>query len=178
MLEGRAFPPVGEELVLKRAALEVRARVAWCTDARCGVAFDSKISIESWVAGLTAGAASSRDQLRVDSIQAEVRAGLPAASPKPPPTTPVKAIDDGLDQRLADELGYVSRLLDTIGDALTDEPALIQRHAKALQNFDLACQILGHLATVLTADDRQSAVNAIGMDGLRARLLRKAIFKE
>jgi hypothetical protein len=81
-----------------------------------------------------------------------------------------------IDQRVAEELAFVRRILDSIGDELVDEPVFLQRHAKALQGFDLAGQILGNLANVLKAEDREAAIRAIGMEELRARLLRKALF--
>ena len=65
------------------------------------------------------------------------------------------------------------RLLDSVGDDLTDDPIILQRHGKALQNFDIACQILTHLGAIVGARDRGAAVNAVAMEELRARLLRK-----
>jgi hypothetical protein len=42
----------------------------------------------------------------------------------------------------------------------------------ALQSVDIICQILGHVAKVVSSDDRNEAVRRIGMDDLRGRLLR------
>jgi hypothetical protein len=107
-----------------------------------------------------------------------------AAAPAPAPSAPLRrdpadvpaAGASPLDRRLAEEIGYVVRLLAAVEDELADEPLLVQRHVGVLQNFDLAAQILGHLASVLNADNRESAIDAIGMTELRARLLRKPNF--
>jgi hypothetical protein len=48
-------------------------------------------------------------------------------------------------------MSYVQRLVESIADELIDEPVVVSRHPQALQKFDLVNQILGHLATILTA---------------------------
>ena len=177
MLEGAVFPDVGEKLTLRRLDLEIGATVVWRAQSRCGVKFDGKASVQEWVSGTAAGSAVRRDQARVDNIQAAVRAGLPIAGQNDRPMADAGELNRNLEARIAEELAHVARLLDHMGDALTDDPVIVQRHSKTLQGFDMASQILGHLATILTAADRGVAVDAIGMEDLRARLLRKTIFK-
>ncbi len=87
----------------------------------------------------------------------------------------LKATDDVLMLRLAEELEYVRRALDSMGDALSVEPILIARHAMSLQSFDVIGQLLGHLVTVVRSSDRAEAVNRIGMAELKARLTRGTI---
>lgn len=171
LLEGGVLPNAGERLTLRRAELAVPATVAWRANGRCGVCFDRVISVAQWAAGLRLPI-GNEGQPRVDAIQAAVRAGGTAPPSSPPPA----AISDGLDRRLAEEIDYVARLLDAMGEMLADEPAVIHRHPQTLQGFDLATQILRHLATVLAASDRMTAIEAIGMADLRARLTRRANF--
>ena len=59
-----------------------------------------------------------------------------------------------LDTRLADELGYVQRLLEGLGDELIADLLLIQRHGKSLQSLDLVGQILGHVSAILAPRTR------------------------
>lgn len=174
LLEGAALPLVGEKLVLRRMEIEIGATVVWRTTARCGVKFDGWMSVADWVSGKRLEATPS--QARVDQIQAAVRSGqsLPTEKPAAPGSTDMLLRD--LDARIAEELAFTRRLLEAIGDELVDDPLIVQRHARVIQNFDLAGQILGHLATVLMAQDRGAAVRAIGMDDLRARLLRRTLF--
>lgn len=174
LLEGAAFPEVGERLTLRRLDLEIGATVIWREGSRCGVKFEGKTSVAEWKSGTLSASGSCRDQSHVDRIQAAVRAGLPIAAPTGPTSTGRNDLGN-LDARLAEELAHVSRILENLGDELIDEPIIVQRHPKALQSFDLTRQILGHLTSILTAENRSAAIEAIGMEDLRARLLRKPI---
>ena len=75
--------------------------------------------------------------------------------------------------RLGEELDYVRRLLEVMGDQLSGDPILIRRHAVALQSLDLVGQILSHVGNIIRSGDPQSAVEEIGMSDLRARLTRR-----
>jgi hypothetical protein len=176
MLEGAAFPNIGEKLVLRRAELDIGATVMWLMGTRCGVKFDGTISVSEWVSGKAAPRGQVRDQAHVDAIQAAVRAGVDLPPAEHPAATGGVSAD--LDLRIAEELAYVRRLLEGVGDNLTDDPMIAQRHAKQLQEFDLACQILGYLGGILFAEDRAAAVDAIGLQDLRARLTRNPLFRE
>lgn len=176
LLEGPAFPGIGEPLTLGRAELSIGASVVWRTGSRCGVKFDGVACVSEWVAGKHLPAGGKRDQAYIDRVQAAIRAGetmgVEAVAAVKTGAAPVAE----LDRRLAEELSYVRRLLETAGDELTDEPIVVQRHMRTLQGFDVACQILGHISAILSAGDRGAAVDAVGMADLRARLMRKAIF--
>ena len=75
--------------------------------------------------------------------------------------------------RLGEELDYVRRMLETLGDQLSSDPILIRRHALALQSLDIVGQILSHVGNVVRSSDPHSAVEAISMGDLRARLARR-----
>jgi hypothetical protein len=90
---------------------------------------------------------------------------------------PVRAIpsppsEDLLHVRLGEELDYVRRLLDIMGDQLSGDPILLRRHSVALQPIDRMAQILGHVGRVIRSSDPNSAVADIGMSDLKARLTR------
>lgn len=178
LIEGAGLPDAGMALVLMRGDLQVAATVAWASGGRRGVRFGGPTPVNEWTGGKPRAidCTGLRDQRRVDSIQAEARADTPAGralrapeTPPPPPASP------DLDRRLADELGYVQRLLEGLGDELIADLLLIQRHGKSLQSLDLVGQILGHVSAILRADDKAAVVEEIGMEDLRARLKRKAI---
>ena len=107
-------------------------------------------------------------------MQAEARIGAPAA-PASAPVAVQSTARDKLDSRLADELAYVQRLLETVGDELIAEPLFVQRHASTLQGLDLAGQILTNVAAIIIAEDREAAIERLGMEDLRARLKRKSV---
>ena len=178
LLEGERLPPQGAAMVLKRGDLEIAAVVAWSGGNKCGVKFDTPTPVADWTGGKPRPleCTGGRDQRRVDAIQAEARGGSPTpASTYRPAADHGEARVGNLDARLADELAYVQRLLESLGDEFIGEPAVVQRHHRALQGLDIASQILAHIASVIVAEDREGAVERIGMQDLRARLKRKPL---
>ena len=93
------------------------------------------------------------------------------APPLPPALVPT---DDQLRQRLAEELEYARRLFDIMGDELCGDPAIVVRHASALQAVDIVGQMLGHIANVVRCSEPEAAVERIGMSELKARLMRRS----
>ena len=119
-------------------------------------------------------------QQRCDAIQAEYRAE-PAPRPSirlanPPAIDPALIpTEDQLRLRLAEELDYAQRLLDSMGDALSADVGVVMRHTVALQSIDIIGQLLGHIAAVTRSSAPERAVDRIGMGDLKARLTRKAL---
>jgi len=119
-------------------------------------------------------------QQRCDAIQADYRAN-PAPRPSirlanPPAIDPALIpTEDQLRLRLAEEVDYARRLLDSMGDALAADTAVIMRHTVALQNIDIIGQLLGHIAAVTRSSAPERAVERIGMGDLKARLTRKPL---
>lgn len=180
LIEGSGLPAAGARLVLKRGELQIGATVAWAGGYRRGIRFDGPTSVQDWTGGKPRpiDCTGLRDQRRVDAIQAAVRGGLSLVGATPAPASePAEVAALHLDSRLAEELAYVQRLLESMGDQLIADPLIVQRHARTLQSFDLANQILGHVAAIIVAEDRPAAVEKIGMDDLRARLKRKPLLR-
>jgi hypothetical protein len=125
---------------------------------------------------------ASLAQRRADAIQERARKEgvrqelFRPAPPPPPPAGPPALIAsrDPLDAALAQELSYVRRQLDRLGEALAEDPVVLNRHSGALQGFDVIGQILGNLAKVVGAEDKEEAIAQVGMQELRARLARKS----
>jgi len=179
LIEGSFLPDKGTILTLHRASFHIGATIAWSGGGRCGIHFDRPISVPQWTGkpGLSDSGGGLRDQRRVDAFQAEARAA-PIVPPAPPPASNPALGDEArlnLRARLADELAYVRRLLDSMGDELVTEPIVVAHHSRTLQSIDLASQILAHLSKVLVDDDPVGAVERIGMEDLRARLKRKPL---
>ena len=175
LIEAPALPDIGARLRLVRQDVEIGGIVAWCWGNRCGVQFEGQIVIDDWIAGKCRSPQVAFGQARVDDIQHSIRAGEPVAHAEPPPTVAASA-DLALDMRIADELGYVGRMLEVVGDALAHDPILLQRHAGTLQSFDAACQILHHLQEIMASDDRLRAIDSVTMADLQNRLKRKPMF--
>ena len=119
-------------------------------------------------------------QQRCDAIQAEYRAD-PGSRPSirlanPPAIDPALiSTEDQLSLRLAEELDYARRLLDSMGDALSADAGVVMRHTVALQSIDIIGQLLGHIAAVTRSSAPDRAVDRIGMSDLKARLTRKPL---
>ncbi len=116
-------------------------------------------------------------QARVDAIVASARAQAPVAIPvrslyREPTSTPLRTSDNVLDNRLAEELAFARRTLEAMGDTLCDDPIFLARHQVTLQSVDLLSQIIGHIASIIAASDREEAVARVGMVELRNRLNR------
>lgn len=173
MVEGTTLPLAGATLTLRRLQVEIPGSVVWRTAGRCGIRFSEAAFVEEWVAGRQLVERTlGHGQARIDVIQAAIRGGATLADDLVPATE--RTVDGGnLDRRLSEEVAYVRRLLDTVGDELSDDPILLQRHANTLQSFDMACQILGHVSAILGAPDRADAVTKVTLEELRTRLLRK-----
>lgn len=123
------------------------------------------------------GAGGSEAQRRVDAIVAEAKRGIwkPQFQPTAPPSAASPMCPKLVEKRLSEEIEYVQRLLEMMGDQLAGDPVILQRHSRALQGFDLMSQILGHIARVVVADDKEGAIDGIGMHDLRARLKRQPL---
>jgi len=94
---------------------------------------------------------------------------------RPTQTKAMALTDDQLRLRLAEELEYARRMLTALGDELSCDGSVVSRHLAELQTVDIVGQMLGHIAAVTRASDPQSAVEAIGMGALKARLVRRNI---
>ena len=144
LIEGAALPRVGSSLILRRLQLEMRATVIWSDKGRCGVRFEGMIAVAGWRAGNWIAPVGNAAAVKADG---------------PSEAKPVAQGDRGLDGRIAAEL-----------KALQHQLALMSGRSALVQKFDAVSQTLGHLATILAAEDQDAAVAAIGVADLRSRL--------
>ena len=82
----------------------------------------------------------------------------------------MSSVPSTLDLRLAAELDVARSMLEEMGDELSASLAVVNDHGVALQAVDIVGQILGHIANVVRAKDRGSAIERIGMGELKAKL--------
>lgn len=164
MIELPEAPPTGTDVRLSRGTLSVDGTIVWSKSGSCGVQFASPIELGRWV--------PSAGQQRVDEDLARLKSGK-VPNQLEPATVHVDA--DNVLARISEELGYIARMLEALGDELANDRYVTARHGATLQNLDIAMQTLGHLANLLTASDRTAAIQSIGMAELRRRLLRKLL---
>ncbi len=145
LVEMHEPPPVGTAVELGRGHLRASGTVVWVRGSECGLHFDMALPLQDWLPR-----ASYDGQKRVDATIAKVRAGAPLPEHR---TDPAPAAQDAtrsvLIVRLTEELGYVARLLESLGDELADDRTVTARHGARLQDLDIAIQILGHVGAVL-----------------------------
>ena len=165
LLEGDQLPEAGALIVLARNKLAADADVVWKRGARCGVRFRDRVVVDTW-RGVEASAPSPH--LRVVENEPQT-----ASISAPDLLGHSDALIKGeLNKRVGEELAYLQRLIEGIGNELVSNPLIVHRHGATLQQFDRATQILGHLARVVTSAEPMEAARSIGMTELRGRLLR------
>ena len=151
-------PPSGTTVQLRRGSLSVQGQVAWANARTCGMQFEAPIVLEEWI--------PNASQQKVDEAIREVRAGRQSAVPADSPPTGSADVT----KRIAQEIEFVARMLEALGDGLTDDPYVAGRHGLKLQDLDIAIQILGHLGRLLVAEDPEAGIDQIGRAELRRRL--------
>ena len=162
-LEGRDLPESGTTVVIVRGSLREQGMLVWRDHQRAGVRFDSPLDLCKWLPNQ-----AKAGQAVVDRRVAELRAGEAPLEDKGSDRQPHQV----LQARLAEELDFVSRMLNSLGDDLAGEPLVVARHLANLQSLDTSTQILGHIAAILVAERTEEVVQAIGMESLRRRLQR------
>ena len=167
MVDGLTLPDAGMTVTLSRLGLAIGAKVLWSREGRCGLGLERTIRVDDWIAGVSTASSGGLGQARVDQLQAAIRSGaaLPAETQAFEP-----AESASLERALAAELARLKQTLDEISEELTDDVDVLMRHERALQSFDIATSIVGELARIVAADDREAAVGAVQMHDLRSRL--------
>ena len=169
-IEAAKLPPSGGAVILQRGSLQAECDLVWVADGRGGLKFATPIDLADWIPG-----ASAQDQMQVDRAIADAAATRgPVAEGPVVVRDAIAEIDPGLLRRTADELAFVARRLEALGDSLTNDAHVVMRHATSLQELDISMQILGHIARLLVAERPDEVVKAIGMTDLRRRLQRNS----
>lgn len=156
MIEAAVLPSPGAAVRLVRGGLEATGRIAWRSDRHCGVEFAGAVSVEDWLAPVGHSA-----QQRVDAAVARFKADPagPAARPHMPALAAVPTITDSL--------RTLCGLLDKLGTDLAADPAIVARHSRELQSFDIATQLLEAIRLQL-ADHADDGAAARRLTDLRA----------
>src|SRR5690348_9667122 len=150
LVEGAALPDAGALVQLIRGTLIVHGLVIWSSHGRCGLKFSGSVDVERWRAAPT-----NVEQQRVDDVVRLVKAGA-----VPLPVEPLGVQGRGGDtsnaaEEIAGDLRRVSELLDDLGEVLAGDPDLVSRHGTALQNLDIAMQVLDALQSTVACRNEQ-----------------------
>lgn len=136
-------PAVGTLVQLVRGGLIVHALVAWSDGGRCGLKFSGRIDVQQW-----RSAPGHLEQQRVDEVVRLIKAGA-VPLPIPPLSYSSDSEVRGLSGGLAQDLGRVSDLLEALGSVLASDPDVVTKHGTALQNLDIAMQVISAVEEII-----------------------------
>lgn len=160
LVEGAVIPSIGTLVQLVRGGLIVHGLVAWSVDGRCGLKFSGCVDVQQWRA-----APNNSEQQRVDEVVRLVRAGaVPLAVPQPSQLRPHESCEPG--ETLSGDLRRASELLDNLGGALASDVDIVTRHGPALQNLDIAMQVIAAVEAVI-AGRSDLEIDSTKLPGLR-----------
>ena len=157
-------------LCLVRGSLRANGVFVWRHGVSGGIQFDAPIDLADWAPGV-----ARAGQMDVDRMVAQSRGQAVALAPPKLAEGAHNVEHANLIARIAEEIAFVSRKLEAVGNDLAEDPAVIIRHAAQLQDLDITIQVLGHLNRLLASDDPQALLSEIGMEDLRRRLQRTKI---
>ena len=93
---------------------------------------------------------------------------------RPLPPTPGRS-DNLLDVRLSEEIDMLRRYLETAGYLLNQDAQMRYRYATELGNLKHVEKMLGHVARIVEAADKEGAIDRVADADMRARLRRRPI---
>lgn len=166
-IEASPPPPLSRPVVLSRGALTVTGQVVWRDRNRFGIRFDRAIDLMVWLPGRE----TARTQEDVDRAIAEIRRDLKSSGTNAMAQTEAP----NLPARLAGELDYVGRMIESLRECVTGEPQIIARHSTKLPYFDQSIILLRQIAEILAAPNAEVAVNRLTDTDLHRRLTRSSI---
>jgi hypothetical protein len=85
------------------------------------------------------------------------------------------ASDCQVDVRLAEELETIRRYVEMASRILATDATVCHRHPAMARDLQNAQKVLGQLAAIVAAADKDAAIERIALPELKARMLRKPI---
>lgn len=150
MVEARGMlPEQGESVTFSRNDIHVPATVMWRAEGRCGLSFSRMVDVEGMIRRGKGGAGGPVHQNRVDAIQRAIRENRPM-----PRFRETEAVIGAaaIGRKLADEIGYAQRLIETVNETLAADAYMLGRHGVTLQQIDEVEQLLRRIYGNLTAE--------------------------
>lgn len=163
MVECDSIMPIGSTVIITRGELSVAGEIKWSNSNQFGIKFSEKIDIKKWLVEPFTTPRIARCK--------PLKTSMPSGSASS--NTDQDSLDDKtIIGRLAEELLYVSRIVEGIGLVLITDPLLRHRHAASLQQLDVGQKMLSELAQIIPLEDKVSNISQVATGPMRARLLR------
>jgi len=139
--------PPGTKVELIRGSLFAKGSVVWCSASRCGLRFDSQLSIRDWLAAPT-----KVEQDRVNAIVSLVKAG---GIPNALVDIDGRRTSTGRSTKaeLIEGLSDIIKLMQDLEDDLATSEKTLALHGPKLQNLDIAIQMTRAILQELTSQD-------------------------
>ncbi len=138
LIEAALLPLPGSRIVLKRGSLQAAGRIAWQSNRRAGVAFESIIHVADWMART-----ASSGQDRVDELVASFKANA-AVSP-----IQAAAFDKvSVTPTIEDELVTIRGDLLALSESLIGDAIVAATHPE-IQTLDITLQRIDRLLLML-----------------------------
>ncbi len=140
LIEAAELPPVGSEVMLRRALLEAPGTVAWMESGRAGLRLSGPIDVSAWLP-------TKERQSQVDCMAFNIKQGIASAT-----TAPIAVVSERTMSmiNIAAELASLQEQLGRLGDALSRNRHLVA-DCPELQVLDLAGQRIGKIVDVIRA---------------------------
>lgn len=154
---------IGATIIIRRGELRVAGEIKWARDAHFGVSFSDRIEIQEWL----------RDISSIPSFSNPKSRNFTVSNISPKLSKEEEVFDDStVNLRLAEELLYISRIVEGIGEVLVKDPLLRVRHAASIQQLDMGQQMLSEIAELVSIENKFGSITRVATGPMRGRLLR------
>lgn len=139
-------------VILEREGMEVNGNIVWAKDRVYGIKFSAALDPAIWLGEKSLGTSEQ--------------------------SLPTALLDDGsdvsdlIDRRLSEEIAYACRLIETAGNAMSNDVILCHRYSTQLQSFSLALQMLFEISLVINSKDKLKEISDKVSCPMKNRILR------
>jgi hypothetical protein len=166
LVECEPLPPIGATVVISRGKLAIAGEVIRSKNSFFGVRFSEKIELHAWLT----------DAAKPNLPSRQTEEDMPPQAQFKPENDDGLFSHQTLDQRISEEIQYVSRIVGVIGEVLVNDPVLRVRHASSLQQLDMGKQMLAEIAEIVAAKNKLDRISSAVTGPMRARMLRENYF--
>ena len=163
MIESSSKVSVGTTVIITRGKLCVAGEVKWLRENLFGVKFSAQIGVQDWLDEPFSTHPLPTFRTRTSCSGTKITSC---------DNDDVDLDENTINGRLAEELFYVSRIVEEIGQVLVKDSFLRVRHSASLQQLDIGQQMLSEIAQLVSKEDKLGRISQVATGSMRGRLLR------